>query len=94
MLGFVVVLGGNVAMALPEPTGRAKGPTAPGTWSGSGTNGAVAAGGQGAVDAGIDILQAGGNAADAAAATLFALSVTDSEFFCFGGEVPILVYDA
>ena len=29
-----------------------------------------------------------------AAATIFALSVTDSRSFCFGGEVPILFYDA
>ena len=28
------------------------------------------------------------------AATIFALTVTDSRAFCFGGEVPILVYDA
>ena len=48
----------------------------------------------GAVDAGIAILKAGGNAADAAAATILALSVTDGNSFCFGGEVPILVYDA
>jgi gamma-glutamyltranspeptidase/glutathione hydrolase len=39
-------------------------------------------------------LKKGGNAVDAAVATIFALSVTDSESFCFGGEVPILVYDA
>ena len=44
--------------------------------------------------AGLEILKAGGNAADAAAATIFALSVTDSRSFCFGGEVPILFYDA
>src|SRR5215207_5104475 len=64
------------------------------TWKASGTHGAVAAGGQGAVDAGIATLKAGGNAADAAAATILALSITDSSSFCFGGEVPILVYDA
>src|SRR5438045_2862161 len=64
------------------------------TWNGSGRNGAVAAGGQEAVDAGIAILKSGGNAADAAVATILALSVTDSNSFCFGGEVPILVYDA
>ena len=63
-------------------------------WKASGTHGAVAAGGQGAVDAGISVLKAGGNAADGAAATLLALSVTDSNSYCFGGEVPILVYDA
>lgn len=65
-----------------------------GTWKATGSHGAVAAGGQGAVDAGLATLKAGGNAADAAAATILALSVTDSGSFCFGGEVPILVYDA
>jgi gamma-glutamyltranspeptidase/glutathione hydrolase len=65
-----------------------------GPWKAAGSNGAVAAGGLGAVDAGIGTLKAGGNAADAAAATLLALSVTDGNSYCFGGEVPILVYDA
>jgi gamma-glutamyltranspeptidase/glutathione hydrolase len=64
------------------------------TWHGAGKHGAVAAGGQGAVDAGMSVLRGGGNAADAAAATILALGVTDSRSFCFGGEVPILVYDA
>jgi gamma-glutamyltranspeptidase/glutathione hydrolase len=63
-------------------------------WKGAGKNGVVAAGGQGAVDAGMALLKKGGNAADAAVATILALSVTDSGSFCFGGEVPILVYDA
>src|SRR5262252_2122831 len=63
-------------------------------WRATGTQGAVAAGGQGAVDSGMEILRAGGNAIDAAVATILALSVTDSKEFCFGGEVPILVYDA
>ena len=65
-----------------------------GGWKASGTQGAVAAGGSGAVEAGIEILKAGGNAADAAVATILALSVTDATSFCFGGEVPIMVYDA
>jgi gamma-glutamyltranspeptidase/glutathione hydrolase len=63
-------------------------------WSSSGHYGAVAAGGRDAVAAGLEILRRGGNAADAAAATILALSVTDSLSFCFGGEVPILVYDS
>ena len=63
-------------------------------WKATGSHGAVAAGGQGAVDAGVTTLKSGGNAIDAAAATILALSVTDSNSFCFGGEVPILVYDA
>ncbi|MBI1914114.1 MAG: gamma-glutamyltransferase, partial [Planctomycetes bacterium] len=63
-------------------------------WKASGSKGAVAGGGKEAVDAGLAILQSGGNAADAAVATILALSVTDHGAFCFGGEVPILVYDA
>jgi gamma-glutamyltranspeptidase/glutathione hydrolase len=64
-----------------------------GTWKASGKHGAVAAGGAEAVDAGLTILKRGGNAADGAVATILALSVTDSRSFCFGGEVPILIYD-
>lgn len=64
------------------------------TWHASGRNGAVVAGKAGSADAGLKMLKEGGNAADAAAATLLALTVTDSSAFCFGGEVPILVYDA
>jgi gamma-glutamyltranspeptidase/glutathione hydrolase len=60
-------------------------------WSASGTKGAVAAGGPEAVDVGIAVLKKGGNAADAAAATILALTVTDANQFCFGGEVPILI---
>lgn len=62
--------------------------------AGVGKQGAVSAGGAEAVAAGIEILKRGGNAADSAAATILALSVTDAGGFCFGGEVPILVYDA
>lgn len=63
-------------------------------WNASGKQGVVVAGGTGAVEAGIALLKSGGNAADAAAATILALSVTDANQFCFGGEVPILIYDA
>jgi gamma-glutamyltranspeptidase/glutathione hydrolase len=63
-------------------------------WQVEGTEGAVAAGGREAVAAGVEILKQGGNAADAAAATIFALGITDWRSFCFGGEVPILIYDA
>lgn len=63
-------------------------------WSAEGTRGAVVAGGRGSVDAGMTQLRSGGTAADGAAATLLALAVTDARSYCFGGEVPILVYDA
>jgi len=63
-------------------------------WKASGKVGAVAAGGAGAVEAGIRTLEAGGNAADGAVATILALQVTDHGACCIGGEVPLLIYDA
>jgi len=60
----------------------------------AGSRGVVVSGKPAATAAGIKILQQGGNAADAGAATLLALSVTYVGAFCVGGEVPILVYDA
>ncbi|MCH7920139.1 MAG: gamma-glutamyltransferase [Planctomycetes bacterium] len=64
------------------------------TWKATGTGGAVAAGKMNSVAAGIQILEDGGNAADAAAATLLALSVTDYGSFAIGGEIPLIIYDA
>ena len=81
-------------LLVPAAVVRAQPPQDENSWKASGTKGAVVAGGQPAVDAGLAILRGGGNAADAAVATLLALSVTDSGAFCFGGEVPIMVYDA
>lgn len=63
-------------------------------WKAESSGGAVSAGGAGAVDAGVRILEAGGNAADAAAATIFALNVTDHGACSIGGEVPLLIYSA
>ena len=60
----------------------------------TGGQGVVVSGRPAATAAGIKILEHGGNAADAAAATLLALSVTYVGAFCVGGEVPILVYSA
>ncbi|MFC1650973.1 gamma-glutamyltransferase family protein [Candidatus Latescibacterota bacterium] len=63
-------------------------------WKASGKGGAVAAGGEGAVSAGISILEKGGNAADAAAATLLALTITDYGSCTIGAEIPFMFYDA
>src|SRR5437764_14401625 len=60
----------------------------------SGSQGVVVSGRPAATAAGIKILERGGNAGDAGAATLLALSVTSVGAFCVGGEVPILVYSA
>ena len=64
------------------------------TWKGAGKGGAVAAGSTDSVAAGLRILRNGGNAADAAVATLLALAVTDYGLFAIGGEVPLIIYDA
>lgn len=63
-------------------------------WQVTGTAGVVAAGGAASAAAGIRILEDGGNAADAAVATILALSVVDFGRFAFGGEVPFMIYDA
>ncbi len=60
----------------------------------AGSQGVVVSGKAAATAAGIKMLEHGGNAADAGAATLLALSVTYVGAFCVGGEVPILVYNA
>ncbi|HXG12358.1 MAG TPA: gamma-glutamyltransferase [Gemmataceae bacterium] len=97
-LALLLTLSAGDAPGQPRPPDRPR-PTKPaGTgeprWQASGNRGAVVAGGQEAVEAGLAALRSGGNAADAAATTLLALTVTDAHQFCFGGEVPILVYDA
>ncbi len=64
------------------------------SWKASGKHGVVAAGHADSVAAGVGVLNEGGNAGDAAAATILALAVTDYGLFSIGGEVPLLVYDA
>src|SRR2546422_589317 len=56
-----------------------------------GTRGAVAAGSDYAVDAGMKLYYAGGNAVDAGVATTLAAAVTEFSHFGFGGEAPILI---
>lgn len=63
-------------------------------WKAASKTGIVAAGAAEAVAAGIEILDSGGNAADAAVATILALNVTDHGACSIGGEVPVLIFDA
>lgn len=56
-----------------------------------GKRGAVAGGHPLSVEAGLRILQRGGNAVDAGVATILAASVIEFSHFSFGGEVPILI---
>ena len=59
-----------------------------------GKAGAIATGSNDAAAAGLAMLKADGNAVDAAVATLLVQTVVESQLYCFGGEVPIIVYDA
>jgi gamma-glutamyltranspeptidase/glutathione hydrolase len=63
-------------------------------WQASSRTGVVAAGHAAAVAAGIELLASGGNAADAAVATILALTVTDHGECSIGGEVPLMIYSA
>src|SRR5688572_23693265 len=56
-----------------------------------GKRGVVAGGHPLSVEAGMRILQQGGNATDAGVATILAASVIEFSHFSFGGEVPILI---
>jgi gamma-glutamyltranspeptidase/glutathione hydrolase len=63
-------------------------------WHASGRGGIVAAGPRPSAQAGVDILEKGGNAIDAAVAVVFNLAVSDYGMFSIGGEVPFMFYDA
>jgi gamma-glutamyltranspeptidase/glutathione hydrolase len=55
---------------------------------------AIAAGRHFAVEAGMQVFRAGGNAFDAGAAAVLAASVSEIQLFGFGGEAPMIVYEA
>ena len=56
-----------------------------------GKRGAVAAGHPLSAEAGLRLLQQGGNATDAGCAAILAASVIEFSHFSFGGEVPIII---
>lgn len=80
LLGFAVI-----APARPDDSSQ------PARHAVRGIRGSVAAGSDLAVDAGMQLFHAGGNAVDAGVATLFAASVAEFSHFGFGGEAPILI---
>ncbi len=59
----------------------------------SGKNGVVVAGEKRAAAIGTQVLERGGNAADATTAALLALSVTKIGSFTIGGEASVILYD-
>lgn len=56
-----------------------------------GAQGAVAAGSDYATEAGMKLMNQGGNAVDVGVATMFAAAVTELSHFGMGGEAPILI---
>ena len=58
------------------------------------SHGVVAAGRTFTVEAGAQVLSAGGNAIDAGVASIFAAAVVEISHFGLGGEAPILIYSA
>jgi gamma-glutamyltranspeptidase / glutathione hydrolase len=60
----------------------------------TGARGIVAGGRNYSVAAGVKMLQMGGNAVDAGVAAVFAASVVEISHFGFGGECPLMIYDA
>jgi gamma-glutamyltranspeptidase/glutathione hydrolase len=63
-------------------------------WKSQGQKGVVAAGKPASVQAGLDMLAAGGNAADAAVAIILAETITEEGDFCAGGEAAFMFYNA
>ena len=59
-----------------------------------GTHGAVAGNSYLSVNAGVDVLKAGGNAIDAAVAACFVEGLVNPQMHTLGGECPILIRDA
>jgi gamma-glutamyltranspeptidase/glutathione hydrolase len=86
-LGSFTALALILLVALPLPVSRADTfhPVV------RGKRGVVAGGHPLSVEAGLRILQHGGNAADAGVATILAASIIEFSHFSFGGEVPILI---
>src|SRR5437660_6609644 len=59
-----------------------------------GTSAAIASNSYLAVNAGVDVLKAGGNAIDAAVASAFVEGVVNPQMHTIGGECPMLIRQA
>jgi len=81
----------GVLSSLPDMLG-AQAPGQELTSYASGSGGVVAAGPKVSAQAGIDILDKGGNAIDGAVAVIFNLAVSNYGLFCIGGESPFMCY--
>ena len=79
-----------LALAVATGWGQMRRPF-PSRFASRGLRGAVAAGSEGATEAGMRMFLAGGNAVDAGIASMLAASVVEFSHFGLGGEAPILI---
>src|SRR3954466_3261942 len=91
IVASAIVVGGSVILPAQVPIARRVDTMRPEIL---GTRGIVAAGRHFSVSAGVRIMQQGGNATDAGVATVFAAAVCEISHFGFGGESPVMIYDA
>lgn len=95
MRRLLVLLSAAVAVhAAPQEPTRVAPPTQTMRPEIFGQHGIVAAGRHYSIEAGVRMLERGGNAVDAGVATVFAASVVEISHFGFGGESPVMIYDA
>ncbi len=90
-LATLALLAAPVLLAQPAPAARPAETLRPEITA---ARGIVAGGRNFSVAAGLRMLERGGNAVDAGIAAVFAASVVEISHFGFGGECPLMVYDA
>jgi gamma-glutamyltranspeptidase/glutathione hydrolase len=90
-LALLVLLAATVGLAQQPPAGK---PTETVRPEITAARGIVAGGRNFSVAAGLRMLERGGNAVDAGVAAVFAASVVEISHFGFGGECPLMIYDA
>ncbi|XZE18511.1 gamma-glutamyltransferase family protein [Pirellulaceae bacterium SH449] len=94
MLSVAIATGTLYSQDADEPASPASDGVVRSNGLAQGKQGAIVTGSTQSRDAGLAMLQQGGNAIDAAVASLLVQSVVENQLFCFGSEVPIIVYDA
>ena len=90
-LATLALLAAPILLAQPAPAGKPAETLKPEITAGRGI---VAGGRNFSVAAGLKMLERGGNAVDAGVAAVFAASVVEISHFGFGGECPLIIYDA
>jgi gamma-glutamyltranspeptidase/glutathione hydrolase len=88
-IALIVSLGALVSACIAQTARRQAEPTI--RQPVRGTQAAIAAGSDYATEAGMQLIEKGGNAVDVGVATMFAAAATELSHFGMGGEAPILI---